>query len=694
MECGRSSEGGSCGSTKLITVSREVPGAAPPEPKLQFLLRVGETLTLGRSREESNIVVNHRCASMRHAQLFVQERRRRTAVQGGGGAAAAAEGGVVGLELCVRDVGSQNGTGLSRKGEEARRCSWEVLEDGSQLVVPYKSKEIASIKLTIGIFADMLPDAYDSRRGDGRFLYHCKLGEGSLGYVYRASDKKDPSAEDLAVKVSKLIHSVGHRLRYAYILHREAQWSLTRLHNQRHRLFCRKRAKYFLRYLGDYTGVWSDYADEFEVERQLFEAGDFKWENIRLPGNFPALPYVTMEFIPGETLYTAMGWPHDPPTRCRLSERDCQEIAVQAAEALTYLCDHKLIHRDFRHMNIMVLPPDLRTPNLWMKVIDFGHTISADEISRRSPSLVVRCNWKEDRAKRKTFDWAPGEVKAGASAQVRRAPNFALPGHAFDVFSLAMLVLQLGCGSIREARYRAIGLTSPQARGGDGGEEEAAGGQTLGFEVALLRRMLGSAAKRPSPREVVREVRLHARCLSPETPSTAAPSSSLYSSLYSGEAAQQGLRGGPPPAPPPALAAAAAAAAPAPRGGGCCASSPGGGRDRSRSRRRQGPAEECEDDSSDEEARRHEAMLEALAARQHTAENPPSPPERPPPTDNQEAVAADGGEAAAYGSSASPASAAGELAPGPPGEGAAERSDIEPSDDWVPMHPADDWVPM
>ncbi|CAE8656622.1 unnamed protein product, partial [Polarella glacialis] len=194
----------------------------------------------------------------------------------------------------------------------------------------------------------------------------------------------------------------------------------------------------------DHTGKWAPDLD-FDAERSAFEAQDFRWDKFRPPEPQPASPYVAMEFVPGRTLHAALGWSREQPLPegdGMLSDQEKKAIVKQAAEALGYLSLLGLIHRDFRTTNLMVSGGG---SGIRVRAIDMGHTILAQPKQARNKSTVVRCNWKED--EKKLFDWAPPEVKAKD-----HFVNFAFPTHAFDVYSLAVLMLQLETGSLQNAR--------------------------------------------------------------------------------------------------------------------------------------------------------------------------------------------------------------------------------------------------
>lgn len=446
----------------------------------QFALAAGEILVLGRS-PGCDVVVDFRGVSARHAELYVEHSR--------------SEGGEQTSTVFVRDV-STNGTGaVDKKGEpwehvrngESRALAWR-----SQVLVPYnrRTKDTAAV-LSVRIEGEALPDAYDERcGGTGRWLYHGKLGEGALGIVHRAADATGVlKGIEVAIKVAKMskVVKASSRARSAYILHREAQWSLQRVHNRKGQHYDEKRASIFMRYLEDHTGTWIIPSLSFDDERSVFEAPDFSWDKFVPQPPLPPHPYVVVEFVPGRTLHSSMGWGHEQGLSPPLQAEEKMIIAEQAAEALDYLSALQLVHRDFRTTNLMVSG---RNAQCSVRAIDLGHMVAAEEQSMRNRSAVVKCNWKETQARR--FDWAPPEVKD-------KAVNFELPAYAFDVFSFALLLLQLECADLKMARAVMQRLC---------GSEGSGLGSTLGLDDDFLRSMLGDADQRPSPHDVLEYLQL------------------------------------------------------------------------------------------------------------------------------------------------------------------------------------------
>lgn len=336
-------------------------------------------------------------------------------------------------------------------------------------------------------------DAYDDRTKAGRWRYHRKLGEGALGVVYHATDTTGSFPADVAIKMSKVAPGakISSRMRNAYILHREAQWSIQRLHNPAWPQFNSTHASLFVQYFEDHTGCWANGSTSFDAERAVFEAASFSWDRFEPASPLPKKPYVAMELVPGKTLHSAMGWAQEPAENPPLAAEEKLTIARQSTEALQYLVAFGLIHRDFRTTNIMLTA---RGQAGRIRVIDLGHTIAADEEQKRNKSAVVRCNWKESKGKR--FDWAPEEVK-----DRDRNLNFTSPVHAFDVFSLGVFFLQLESGSMQVARETVAAFLAA----GHSAENMSMVvlREAMGLQKEMLQRMLGEASTRPHPGEVL-----------------------------------------------------------------------------------------------------------------------------------------------------------------------------------------------
>eukprot|EP00930_Biecheleria_cincta_P082436 TRINITY_DN7216_c0_g2_i1.p1 TRINITY_DN7216_c0_g2~~TRINITY_DN7216_c0_g2_i1.p1 ORF type:complete len:807 (+),score=101.34 TRINITY_DN7216_c0_g2_i1:36-2456(+) len=473
---------------KVIAISN---GDQTPQ---QFVLSLGESLVVGRS-PASDVQVKCQACSWHHAQLFVE------IAQESLGADAHPR-----LDLFILDESSR-GTGITHDpaGPETvlKRGVPEKLGQHTLLYVPLNTKALeSSVELKVQVLGDRLPDPYDFRKKSGRWIYGGMLGAGGLGIVYRAIDASGQlglsghqadgnHVREVAIKVSKLQHNskVSARLRHAYTLHREAQWSMQKIHNPSLPNYCPRRSALFVRYLEDHTSItgWTSQAGSIDMECCIYEDAKFSWlQAKRAEEGLPDLPYIVMELVPGRNVHACMGFSRLQVSQ-PLLDRHCKNaIFDQALEALVYLESFGLIHRDFRTTNMMWLPSSSGIGGE-LRIIDLGLMIQAKETHVLNPSPVVKCNWKESQTK--TFDWAPGEVKANGSV------NFALPAHSFDIFSLAVLALQLESESLVAARQSVESM----ALGVQHGEVLR---QALKLDHPMLERMLGAALQRPSPSEV------------------------------------------------------------------------------------------------------------------------------------------------------------------------------------------------
>ncbi|CAE7518322.1 DTX45 [Symbiodinium natans] len=251
-----------------------------------------------------------------------------------------------------------------------------------------------------------------------------KLGEGGLAVVYRARDVSG-SLGEVAIKVSKFknLPSVSNQNRHIYALHREAQWSIQRLHNDSDSRYdaggvemcgawnlrrfavgfninlVAKGAELFARYLEDHTGFDAHDGDTFDATRRKYEDPNFA--------------PVVMELVEAKLLQSVID--AQPP----LDFAEKRAITRQCVRSLVYLSKFDALHRDFRGCNIFLQG---RGRDCRLKVIDLGFMISADDHQAKNPNIAVRCAWQGNKDHRIRFDWAPPEVR---TKEVR---NFGLPG--------------------------------------------------------------------------------------------------------------------------------------------------------------------------------------------------------------------------------------------------------------------------
>eukprot|EP00439_Symbiodinium_sp_Y106_P033649 s315_g4.t1 len=342
-----------------------------------------------------------------------------------------------------------------------------------------------------------LPDAHDPVTGSGRWLYETKLGEGGLAVVFQAWDTKGGLGQ-VAVKVLKK-HSKAHA-RHAFAMHRESQWSLQRLHNHSDPRYSESHASLFARYLEDHTGFTDLGPSDFEERRKEYESPKFDWlkHRIILPGK----PYVVMELARGETLQTAMDREyrpakvHDPPC---LSQMEKHDVILQCIMALEYLERFCLIHRDFRGCNMQLIARRKDPAPCKLKILDLGVMISAEVGMEKNCNMAVQAFRRrgETEEQRKRYDWLPWEVRGACDDLKGPVYNFDQPGHAFDTFSLGVLILHLLVGK-SEARQILESLKDHPERMLDA--------SCIGIPRELLTGLLSEAVNRPRPQEVAKEM--------------------------------------------------------------------------------------------------------------------------------------------------------------------------------------------
>lgn len=369
---------------KVIAISSE-------NQKLQqFVLARGESLVLGRSPASDVHVPCHGC-SWCHAQLFVD------IAQDASGDDAPSH-----LDLFIRDLSSR-GTGIAHYPESPpaalKKDVPEKLGQHSLLYVPLKTKALeSSVKLKVQVLGEKLPDAYDARKRSGRWIYGGMLGAGGLGIVYRAIDASGQAdgkgVQEVAIKVSKLQFNskATARLRHAYTLHREAQWSIQKLHNRSDPNYCPHRSALFVRYLEDHTSItgWASQACDLETECSIYEDAQFSWlQAKRAEEGLPDLPYVVMELVPGRTVHACMGFSRLQVSQPSLDLHGKTAVFEQALEALVYLESFGLIHRDFRTTNMMWEPSSNGIGGS-LRIIDLGLMILAKETHVLNASAVVK----------------------------------------------------------------------------------------------------------------------------------------------------------------------------------------------------------------------------------------------------------------------------------------------------------------
>eukprot|EP00413_Alexandrium_margalefii_P031711 CAMPEP_0204553700 /NCGR_PEP_ID=MMETSP0661-20131031/27555_1 /ASSEMBLY_ACC=CAM_ASM_000606 /TAXON_ID=109239 /ORGANISM="Alexandrium margalefi, Strain AMGDE01CS-322" /LENGTH=88 /DNA_ID=CAMNT_0051560743 /DNA_START=1 /DNA_END=264 /DNA_ORIENTATION=+ len=78
-----------------------------------------------------------------------------------------------------------------------------------------------------------------------------------------------------------------------------------------------------------------------------------------------------------------------------------------------------------------------RAEHCRIKVLDLGLVITLEQRHVLNPNLAVRACWHR---RQRQYDWVPPRVKE------RPFPNFEAPAHAFDAYSLGILLLRLQGG--------------------------------------------------------------------------------------------------------------------------------------------------------------------------------------------------------------------------------------------------------
>ncbi|OLQ04694.1 hypothetical protein AK812_SmicGene12198 [Symbiodinium microadriaticum] len=265
------------------------------------------------------------------------------------------------------------------------------------------------------------PDEYCPDAGTGRWKNLGVLGSGGLAVVYLAQDMKG-SRGRVALKVLRAAAQPVH----AYELHREALWSLTRLHCISHSKYDSNGSQLFVRYLEDHTGldklcIQDGIATSFDQRRRHLEADSFDWSALATQ-KASQRPYVVMEHLPGQMLWDLTC------TRARsikklkpLSDEETRQILVQLSKAvlrrLRLACTSNATAWSiaisgpamFRPRNDIVgLRLCRRRPRCQVKVLDLGVMLAAEPSLRLSASPAV-CVFR-NRTLQDGYDWLPPEA--------------------------------------------------------------------------------------------------------------------------------------------------------------------------------------------------------------------------------------------------------------------------------------------
>lgn len=474
----------------------------PAIKRWQYVLRAGERIILGKL-PTSDLFLDDYGLSRAHA-CFEAARDAR-------GALVVTVSDLSSLGTCIRRRKVEN---YERLTPAQAQVSPTVLHNHDSLMMPHTlppdspALPGSRCELRVIIFnpdSGCLPDPFDCRKPhSGRWIYHAKLGTGCMGVVYKASDASKKIAEDVAIKVMRRQHektvkpkpgeteeqSEKKRFKifrqHLFIFHREAQLSIKYLHNELHPRYLPESAALIARCIEDNTGFAPVEEVNFAQPNLTYEDVAYNFETYSQPTAFPELPYLVMEFVPGVTLNV-----HLNDYYIRFADQDAIRplglrlaILSKVVKAVHYLASFSFIHRDIRPINIMIDEAKLdQKTNVSLKVIDLGHMLYAAESKVKNRSSVVRVSWKED------MDWAPPEVREEDA--LLKGINFSMPPHTFDVYSLAILTIQLHCMNDRD---KAVALVD-QIKAG------CYSGSILGqldFK-GILAQMLGASRHRPNP---------------------------------------------------------------------------------------------------------------------------------------------------------------------------------------------------
>jgi len=282
---------------------------------------------------------------------------------------------------------------------------------------------------------------------------------------------------------------------------------LQKLHNTRDGRYSADVAKLFARYLEDHTGLGELFPGDFDDRRRRFEDPGLDWEK-----DGPTIiskPYVVMELVNGEALHVAIDreWRQqqsrgqDLP---RMSLQEKRDVLLQATRALEYLATFGLIHRDFRGCNIHLEERESDEQGCRLKVLDLGVMITDEDRQQTNTNDAVQAFRKrgDTEEKKKRYDWLPWEVRAAADG-TGPPLNFEKPIYSFDMFSLGVLALHLLIGRV-EARELLARMERDMNM-----SSWSCDTNLLGLDPALHRRMVGVAAQRPTPSEVLKSLEVN-----------------------------------------------------------------------------------------------------------------------------------------------------------------------------------------
>jgi len=219
---------------------------------------------------------------------------------------------------------------------------------------------------------------------------------------------------------------------------------------------------------------------EFETQRRKYEASNLNWGSVTGMGTWTKQPYLVFELLPGRTLHQTLK--SSQTCSSALSVSDKHIIVHQLAKACQYLASFGLIHRDLRACNIQICQ---LAPAPVVKVLDLGVTIVAAEHLRinSNPSVHVFNGFKPG------YDWLPWETYNGKL-------NFEWPAHAFDMFSLGVLWLEIFAGKAQTRQLLARILQGAAVT-------RSCVSYIHRDAQNVVRQLLGPVSTRPSPQKVL-----------------------------------------------------------------------------------------------------------------------------------------------------------------------------------------------